>query len=225
MADTTSSKLAPSHRYRSFPLNLTVATFLTLGASICLWLASFSAPFIKRFYYLRVDDQEGVKTKFGTFGYCHGGEFEQCSSRSVGYVAAMMTPIGGSQYRYNIIPNSEGLTGSLVLTPIAAGLATIAVIWLAVSWFRRRGALIGFLLAFVAAIVAVLSFILALVAFVVAHRRAKRAGNPRYGAALWLHMSGAIALLLALPFLLLAWLRQRKNARQSVVTTTTSYRP
>lgn len=57
-----------------------------------------------------------------------------------------MTPIGGSQFRNNLIPNSEGLTGSLILTPIAAGLASIAAIWLFTSWFRRRGALVGFLL-------------------------------------------------------------------------------
>lgn len=48
--------------------------------------------------------------------------------------------------------------------------------------------------------------------------------DPRYGAALWLHLVGVILLVLALPSLL-AWLRQRKNAKQTVITTTTSYRP
>jgi hypothetical protein len=74
--------------------------------------------------------------------------------------------------------------------------------------------------------VTILSFILALIAFVIAHHRAKNEGfRPGYGAALWLHMSGTILLVMALPFLVLAWLRQRKNARETVVTTTTSYRP
>jgi uncharacterized membrane protein len=78
----------------------------------------------------------------------------------------------------------------------------------------------------VTTLVAVLSFILALVAFVIAHHRANNMNfEPRYGAALWLHMIGVILLVLALPFTLLAWLRQRKNAKETVYTTTTSYRP
>jgi hypothetical protein len=88
MADNTSAQLTPVakpvHTRRAFPLNLTLATLLTLAASVCLWLAGFSTPFIKRIYYL-VINQEGGDTKFGAFGYCHGGDsLSQCSNRAVG---------------------------------------------------------------------------------------------------------------------------------------------
>lgn len=78
----------------------------------------------------------------------------------------------------------------------------------------------------IAAVTAVVSFIVALIAFIIAHHRANDMNfEPRYGAALWLHMVGTILLVLALPFAPLAWLRQRKDARRTVITTTTSYRP
>ncbi|KAJ9110990.1 hypothetical protein QFC20_002757 [Naganishia adeliensis] len=209
MADFTA---VPVHTRTRFPLNLAVATLFTLAASVCLWLAAFSTPFIKRIYYLGINRQGG-STRFGTFGYCYGVEETRCIPRDVGY-------------RHDLIPNSEGLTGALILTPIAAGLAALAAGSLVVAWFRHRGAVVGFLLTAITTLTAVLSFVLALVAFVTAHHRASSMKfDPRYGAALWLHMVGVILLVLALPFTLLAWLRQRKNAKQTVITTTTSYRP
>lgn len=89
MAKTTSLDPAAPHTRRAFPLNLTVATMLTLGGAVYLWLAGFSTPFIKRIYYLRIN-QEGGGSKYGTFGYCAGGDLARCSSRSVGVSACLV---------------------------------------------------------------------------------------------------------------------------------------
>lgn len=80
MADVTA---VPVHTRSRFPLNLAVATLFTLAASVCLWLAAFSTPFIKRIYYLGIN-REGGSTKFGTFGYCYGMEEIRCIPRDVG---------------------------------------------------------------------------------------------------------------------------------------------
>jgi hypothetical protein len=80
MADITA---APVHTRTRFPLNLALATLLTLAASVCLWLAAFSTPFIKRIYYLGIN-REGGSTKFGTFGYCYGVDDVRCIPRDVG---------------------------------------------------------------------------------------------------------------------------------------------
>ncbi|KAI5451755.1 hypothetical protein NCC49_001402 [Naganishia albida] len=220
MADITAAAV---HTRTRFPLNLALATFLTLVASVCLWLAAFSTPFIKRIYYLGINRQGG-STKFGTFGYCYGVDDVRCIPRD--WTAGVNTPVGSSQYRHDLIPKSEGLTGALILTPISAGLAALTMLWLVASWFRHRGAFVGFLITALTTLIAVLSFILALVAFVIAHHRANNMNfDPHYGAALWLHMVGVILLVFALPFTLIAWFRQRRNAKETVYTTTTSYRP
>lgn len=80
MADITAAAV---HTRTRFPLNLALATFLTLVASVCLWLAAFSTPFIKRIYYLGINRQGG-STKFGTFGYCYGVDDVRCIPRDVG---------------------------------------------------------------------------------------------------------------------------------------------
>lgn len=80
---------APAHTRRRFPLDpvlalaLPLVTFLTFAASICLWLAGFSTPFIKRIYYLGINRQGG-STRFGTFGYCYGVDEDRCIPRAVG---------------------------------------------------------------------------------------------------------------------------------------------
>lgn len=80
MADFTA---VPVHTRTRFPLNLAVATLFTLAACVCLWLAAFSTPFIKRIYYLGINRQGG-STRFGTFGYCYGVEETRCIPRDVG---------------------------------------------------------------------------------------------------------------------------------------------
>lgn len=51
------------------------------------------------------------------------------------------------QYNYPLIPgNPEVLTGSLIITAISAGLASLAFFALLFAIFRRKGGLPGFLL-------------------------------------------------------------------------------
>lgn len=101
MAETTSSDPAAHHKRRPFPLNLTLATLLTLGAAVCLWLAGFSTPLINRIYYLGIN-QEGGGSKYGTFGYCDGGAPARCSSRSVGVSDSYTIASKDNTYRLTI---------------------------------------------------------------------------------------------------------------------------
>lgn len=64
-------------------LHLALAAFLTLGGSVCLWLASFSTPFIKGIFYLELN-RAGENTKFGTFGFCRGVDEVRCIPPTIG---------------------------------------------------------------------------------------------------------------------------------------------
>jgi len=124
------------------------------------------------------------------------------------------------------------LTGSLILTAIAAGIASLAFLSLLHSMRDLRSGFMSALLTNLAAFIAVISFILALVAFVTAHHRYSNhnlfsnglAQNPHYGSAMWLHLVGTLLLLAACPFVFLGWLREGHDRRARTTTTTTTYR-
>jgi hypothetical protein len=60
---------------------LAAAAYLALGATVLLWLCTFSVPHIMSLYYLKVKDH-GQTVKFGTFGHC--GSSRSCSDNISG---------------------------------------------------------------------------------------------------------------------------------------------
>lgn len=181
-------------------VNYILASLLTLAGAVLLWLCAFSTPFIRSIYYIGL--RGGDADRLGTFGYCVRRGSIRCIQK-VGY-------------NYPLIPgNPNGLTGSLIITAISAGLASLAFFGLLFAIFRKRGGFPGFILTWLAAFLAVVSFVLALIAFVTLHKRLDRINNgPEYGPALWMHLAGTACLLAAIPFVLLGWIRQRRGKHQ-----------
>ncbi|WVO14732.1 hypothetical protein L204_102370 [Cryptococcus depauperatus] len=181
---------------------------------------TFSVPYIKSIYLLRVAGTVGISVvsasayaKAGVFGMCYEGESakilgiqifhgeEDCSSPKLGYdFDDTLVGLFTSENTRAIV---KSFSTALVLNPIAAAFGGMGVITGLLAWvFASRGyGIATFTALLVAALVGWLAFILNLVLALVGRHRIHdvtnglATGHP--GSAIWLSLIGAILFSLA----------------------------
>jgi len=180
-----------------------VGTFLLFAAVSLLVIISISAPVWHTIGFLKVSytvDGTPLQFIFGTFGYCvRGPTGTLCSARHIGYdIAQLISSIGGQSFGSGTTTTLNNLTKTLILHPIAAGIAGIA--FLIALCAHRIGFVFASLIASVAWIVVVVALILDFVAFSIVLRHVndlKVAGaHATYGIAIWLTVAAFVALFL-----------------------------
>lgn len=150
---------------RTGPLHWVGVIFILI-ASILLLICSISSPVIPDIAMLKVmltnsSDIRPSSVTFGTFGYCildsapANTDQDWCSDRHIGYSpASIMRAIDGTGFSVAASSTADGLTNTMVLHPIACGLAFIAFL------LSIGAGVVGSLLG---AIVAALAWIITLV--------------------------------------------------------------
>ena len=129
-------------------------------AAILLLVATITAPVVNRLSLLRVElnDNQGTAISFGTFGYCMlggGNSGDYCSARNVGYHPSdVVSAAENSGFGSTAASAANGLTGAMVLHPVACVLTFIAFL------VAMGAGVIGSLASF---LISVLAFILTLV--------------------------------------------------------------
>ncbi|CAO1633835.1 unnamed protein product [Parajaminaea phylloscopi] len=175
----------------------TPGTVLVLAAAVLLAVVTASVPVNENIYFLVITASR-TRVKLGCLGYCLGGT---CSSTGIGYKLSNADALFGVNTR---IPYASqlssglihGLTYTLVLHPIACGLAGVAFLLGILQHCT------GFATAFLTTLVAGLASTVALVAtaldfalFTIAKKRVESAGgSASYGIALWLTLASFIVL-------------------------------
>ncbi|KAF9257811.1 pali-domain-containing protein [Marasmius fiardii PR-910] len=162
--------------------------FLCFAATVLLIFACVSVPTWDAIYFLRAGTGPS-ETRFGMFGFTG-------SQTHLGYDFDPMA-LGFDRTRLNteIIHN---LTVVLILHPIAAGLAGLAVLFgLCGAGYHRAGTVIMALLSGLATLVALVVWVIDMVLFGIARNRFRDQGIPaQYGNANWLVLGALVALLL-----------------------------
>jgi len=109
-------------------LNQGPGQFFLFAAFVLLVFVSVSAPVATWLYFLKAETS-GVEIRFGVWGYCTraGSGDWTCTSKSLGYDADTAVDIIASTGDISgaVI---KGLTYTMVLHPIAAGIALIAML-------------------------------------------------------------------------------------------------
>eukprot|EP00920_Eleutheroschizon_duboscqi_P023255 GHVT01057679.1.p1 GENE.GHVT01057679.1~~GHVT01057679.1.p1 ORF type:complete len:282 (+),score=25.46 GHVT01057679.1:37-846(+) len=150
-----------------------------------LIVASVSSPVWNNVGYLK-GEIAGRGITFGNWGYCFGGE---CTGSSLGYPIDFITRLTGTSVASeNVLRN---LSFTLILTPIAAGLTLIALIF-ALGTHLILG-ILGSLAALLAFIVTIVALGLYLGFFIVTRNRVNDLGFPNSH----LHLSSCIWLVVA----------------------------
>jgi len=177
----------------------------TFAGFVLLLIVTLSVTSIKRFSLLRIDYSDGdLAATLGVFRACyfnHDGVLSSCTKEAVGY---MLDPVffGKTTSDFGKVL-SKGLIGSLVLNPIAAGLAGISLFfaffaWLASSRFLE---IVTFLIVTLAGLCAWIAFWLDLALALVGKHRIKDHTHGAYdghlGRAIWVALAGAIVLSIA----------------------------
>ncbi|GFZ43129.1 hypothetical protein JCM24511_00848 [Saitozyma sp. JCM 24511] len=181
--------------YARAPASLSVAAFFVLLATLFFWLSAFSVPFIKSISYLHTSD--GMK--FGNFGWCDG----PICYRHVGYAW------------YPEVLDKTHLTGSLILVAITAGFGSLAFLSLVHSIVDLASGFCSFTLTLISALLSSISFLLVVICWGVAHHRFSDNGlDPKYGSAFALVIVGWVLYLLAIPFVVIGWFRERHYRRE-----------
>ena len=162
----------------------TPATIFALAATVLLALATVTAPVTKSLYFLEVNISNR-DLKLGTLGYCLGS---RCTSPSVGYRIDNADSLLGVNAN---IPYAEqlssgvvhALTYTLILHPVACGLAAISVLFGLLNHCAGFGigCVGGFFTGF-AITVSLLAFALDLGLFTVLKKRVEsEGGTASYG--------------------------------------------
>lgn len=168
------------------------ALFLCFAAMVLLIFVSVSVPTWNAIYFLKVF-VEGREIRFGCFGFTGSG-------RNVGYsFDPTLIGLSNSHLNNTVI---KGLTAALILHPIAAGLAAIAVIFgLCGTAYSRAGTIFMTLVTTVAALVTLIAWIIDMILWSIARDRIRDDGpagtTATYGNAIWLTLGAFVALLLA----------------------------
>ncbi|KAK1217498.1 hypothetical protein PQX77_019849 [Marasmius sp. AFHP31] len=152
--------------------------FLCFAAAVLLIFASVSAPTWNAVYFL-----QGGEVRYGIFGFTG-------SDTSIGYW--FMGPDAvNSRAMHN-------LTFALILHPIAAGLAGLAVLFgICGAGYHRAGTVLMTLLSGLATIITLIVWVLDMVLFGITRNRFRDNGIPaQYGNANWLVLGALVALLL-----------------------------
>ncbi|TFK54338.1 pali-domain-containing protein [Heliocybe sulcata] len=161
--------------------------FFCFAAMVLLIFVSVSAPKWEAIRFLSVSGA-GHTTHFGVFGYTG-------TATHVGYY--FNPSIIGTA-----VPNSmndriyHNLTETLILHPIAAGLAGIAFLFgLCGAGYHRAGTVFMSLLAALAMLTTLVAWVLDMVLFGIAHHRFREAGvDVHWGNALWLTLGALVSL-------------------------------
>jgi len=147
-----------------------VGVLFILAASILLLITTISAPVINDIALLKVTltNSSAIRhssVTFGTFGYCvldvapANTDQDYCSGRSIGYSPAnIMHAIDGTGFSTAASATADGLTNTMILHPIACGLAFVAFL------LSIGAGVIGSLLG---AVVAAIAWIITLVAMAI----------------------------------------------------------
>ncbi|KAF8329303.1 pali-domain-containing protein [Amanita rubescens] len=161
--------------------------FLCLSAAVLLVFASVSSPTWEKISFLDVSSRSRT-THFGVFGYTG-------SKASIGYHFNVPRNFDSSQLESTVIYN---LTKTLILHPIAAGLAGIAFLFgLCGMAHQRSGTVFMTLVTGLAAITTLVAWIIDMSLFGVARTQFRNQGySAQYGNANWLTLGALIALLL-----------------------------
>ncbi|EMS19522.1 hypothetical protein NBRC10512_007199 [Rhodotorula toruloides] len=192
-----------------------LGTFLFLSAMALLIVASVSSPIWDNVGFLH-GSLNGQRFTFGNWGYCIAG---RCSKTMLGYDRGMLNSAAGTNLAGNAIVSK--LSKTLILTPICAGLAFIALLF-SLSTHLVMGILASLwgLLALVATCVA-LGLELGL--FITAKRRINRIPNSHASLAscIWLVVAAAGCLLIG--SFLVCFTRHRRSRRDRDVDYAASY--
>ncbi|KAG8918583.1 hypothetical protein FRC01_001786 [Tulasnella sp. 417] len=160
--------------------------FFCFAALVLLVFATVSAPIWERISFLNTNI-EGREIHFGVFGYTG-------SARHLGYRIDQLNTRNGL-FNSTVVRN---LTYVLVLHPIVAGLAFIAVIfgiWGAAS--PPVGTIIMYVVAALATVPTLVLWVIDMVLFGITRNKLRGQGYPaQYGNANWLVLGAFVALLL-----------------------------
>ncbi|KIJ26114.1 hypothetical protein M422DRAFT_38353 [Sphaerobolus stellatus SS14] len=164
--------------------------FLCFAAMVLLIFVSVSSPTWEKISFLDVT-QGGQTTHFGVFGYTG-------TSTHVGYFfdTVRLGLPGNTKLNNDVFHN---LTFVLVLHPVAAGLAGLAVLFgLCGAAYSRIGTIFMTLTSTLALLVTLVVWIIDMVLWGIARDRFRDVGaKARYGNANWLTLGALIALILA----------------------------
>ncbi|GAA6011046.1 hypothetical protein JCM10207_005476 [Rhodosporidiobolus poonsookiae] len=179
--------------------------FLLLAATAVLIVASVSAPIWDTVGFLK-GTVNGRDITFGNWGWCSEG---QCSSAGLGYDRNFIDSVVGTDGVGDAV--IHGLSKTLVLTPICAGLSFIALLF-ALSTHLAMG-IVASLLSLLAFIVTIVSLGLDLGVFVTARNRINdRIANSdvHLASCIWLVVAAAGCQLIAA--LTVCFTRSRRRA-------------
>jgi len=158
--------------------------FLCFAATVLLIFVCVSSPTWEKISFLDVGTGDN-QVHYGVFGFTG-------SKISIGYD---FQSTGGSDINTTVIHN---LTQTLILHPIAAGLAGLAFLFgLCGAAYHRVGTIFMTLLSGLAMLSTLLAFVLDMALFGITRNRLRDAGIPaQYGNANWLTLGALVALLL-----------------------------
>ncbi|EPQ57447.1 pali-domain-containing protein [Gloeophyllum trabeum ATCC 11539] len=161
--------------------------FFCFAAMVLLIFVSVSAPTWNAVRFLSVY-APGHTTRFGCFGYTG-------TDHHIGYYfdQAIIGATVPSRLNDHILHN---LTETLILHPIAAGLAGIAFLFgLCGAGYHRAGTVFMSLIAALAMLTTLVAWVLDMVLFGIARDRFRDAGvNAQFGNALWLTLGALVSL-------------------------------
>lgn len=209
----------------------TPGTLVVLAAAVLLVLVSISTPILKTFYFLSADVEATVSSvtlkgniKLGVFGYCIVlGSQDACSPVTLGYALDPNSLLSLPEETNLGISSAvlKNLTYVLILHPIAAGLAVLAVIFGLLSHIHEfsRTCWTSFF-ASLATTVALIAFVFDIVAFSIAKSKIVEAAtnavgtNAQLGLNVWLTLAAWVALASSSCFFCVGRCLIRKRRRQ-----------
>ncbi|KAG6844616.1 hypothetical protein H0H87_005473 [Tephrocybe sp. NHM501043] len=158
--------------------------FFCFAATVLLIFVCVSVPTWSQIYFLVVDTPT-EQIRYGVFGFTG-------STVGIGYD---FPNLGDDELNTTIIRN---LTKTLILHPIAAGLAGLAFLFgLCGAAYHRVGTIFMSLLAGLATLVTLVAFVLDMALFGITRNRIRNAGfDAQYGNANWLTLGALVALLM-----------------------------
>lgn len=202
--------------------------FFLFVAFVLLILASVSAPIAHFFYFLRADYDTTV-LRFGAWGTCtkiaQGGY--DCSPKHLGYNASIIPNLDATKIGDISNTITHGLTYALVLHPVAAGIALLAIIVSLTTHVVLD--ICGSLIAGLAFLVTLAAFIVDSILFIDVRHRINKADtgtqNPaKLGNAYWMVMVAMICLLIATFTVCFGSVSARRAKRNSRMSSTPARR-
>ncbi|KAK4690034.1 hypothetical protein P7C73_g35, partial [Tremellales sp. Uapishka_1] len=192
--------------------------FLLLAAFILLLLVTLSVPIIKTIYLLHIEGgsvgSASTAANVGVFGTCYKGGSVRILGDTISTTAECTHPKVG----YTLDPTffgenvdsrfqsavAKGVSGALILNPIACGLAGISLLLAFVAWLFgwRIFEILTLLTLFLSALLAWIVWAIDLALVLIARHRIKDYSNNVFtghiGNAVWLGLAAAIILSFAI---------------------------